>query len=438
VQVWRWLVGLSLTHGPLHLLLVLGALGALAGLLMLRRGRPWWTRRVPTAVLLAAGAATGAWLFVAVAKPWPDGLPLEVMAWLATPFLALALLGLGWRRQRWRVRGAAVVAAVVVVLGAADAIDTVYGAFPTVATAMQLAPHDYAPAAGFTRAVATPTRAAHGQPLWHRWHPPAALPQHGAVIEVPIPATRSRFDARPAWVYLPPAYLTPHRPLLPVLLMVGGEPGSPRDWLDGGQLADQMDQWAAAHGGLAPVVVMPDALGGETANPLCMDSARGRADTYLAQDVPAWVTSALQVDRDTAHWAVGGYSYGGTCALQLAVAHPRLFPTFLDISGQEAPTLGGYWRTVDAAFHGDQAAFEAVDPLHELAARRYPRSAGYLVAGAQDTIYRPQALAVAAAARKAGMSITVTELPGRHSWAVWRPALGVALPWLTARTGLAP
>jgi S-formylglutathione hydrolase FrmB len=258
------------------------------------------------------------------------------------------------------------------------------------------------------------------------------------VITVRIPPIRSGFAARDAWIYVPPAYLALPRPALPVLMMISGQPGTPRDWLDGGQLAEQMDGWATAHQGLAPVVVMPDALGGLTANPLCMDSRLGRADTYLARDVPAWVLGHLGVDPDTSHWAVGGFSYGGTCALQLATAHPTLFPTFLDVSGQQAPTLGGFQRTVDAAFGGDRAAFAAVNPLDELRAHRYPGSAGYLVVGAQDRVYQRQAAVVATTARQAGMSIAFTELPGGHSWGVARPALGKALPWLAARMGLAP
>jgi len=270
------------------------------------------------------------------------------------------------------------------------------------------------------------------------WRPPETMPRAGAVTQVSIPATASGFAARSAWVYVPPAYLTPSHPLLPVLLLIGGQPGNPRDWLDGGQLAQQMDGWAAAHAGLAPVVVMPDALGSETANPLCMNSALGQVDSYLTSDVVSWVSSKLQVDPDHAHWAVGGFSYGGTCSLQLAVAHPELFPTFLDISGQDSPTLGNRARTVAATFGGREAAFDAVDPLHELAARPEPGSAGYLVVGAQDSHYRPQQQTVAAAARAAGMSITYRELPGGHNWDVWRPALSDALPWLAARMGLLP
>jgi S-formylglutathione hydrolase FrmB len=144
------------------------------------------------------------------------------------------------------------------------------------------------------------------------------------------------------------------------------------------------------------------------------------------------------VDPDHARWAVGGFSYGGTCALQLAVGHPDLFPSFLDASGQQAPTLGDRQSSVAAAFHGDEAAFDAVSPLSELAARRYPGSAAFLVVGTGDPGYRDQQQAVAAAARAAGMSITATELPGGHNWGVWGPALATALPWLATRTGLAP
>ena len=438
MRLWHWFTGLSLVHGPVHAALLLGTSLGLGVLLAARHGRRWWTRRVPVAVAVAVAAVAGGWVLVEVTRPWPDGLPGGVMVWIGAGVLALALLPLVWRRQRWWVRAGAVVAAAAVVLGAADGVDAVYGSFPTVATALQLPPYDQVPASQVLTAGAPSPAAAAPAPLWRTWRAPADLPSHGAVTQVNIPGTRSGFAARAAWLYVPPAYLTPDPPPLPVLVLIGGQPGTSRDWLDGGRLAQRMDEWAAAHGGLAPVVVMPDALGAETANPMCMDSALGRVDTYLSQDVPAWVTGTLRVDPDRAHWAVGGFSYGGTCALQLAVAHPDLFPSFFDVSGQQEPTLGDRQRTIAAAFHGDEAAFDAVSPLSELAARRYPDSAAFLVVGSGDPGYRGQQQAVAAAARAAGMSVTATELPGGHDWRVWGPAFVAALPWLASRMGLAP
>lgn len=437
--VLHWVDSLSLTEGPLHLILVGGAIAGLCQLLLVRRDRRWWLVWVPLAGAVALLPALAFREWVVQAKPWPDGLPREVSAWLVFGLLGPALLVAGWAGRRWRVRLLSCATAVLVLLGAADAVDTIYGAYPSVATALQLPPLDIVAASTVFPAGHPSTNGAapSGESIWASWQPPRDMPLHGAVTEVDIPPTHSGFTARSAWVYVPPAYLTAHRPALPLLMMVSGEPGSPRDWLYGGLLVQKMDRWAEQHRGLAPVVVMPDWLGGLTSNPLCMDSALGRVDTYLARDVTAWALSTARVDPVTTHWAVGGLSAGGTCALQLATAHPDLFPTFLDESGQREPTLGGHAATVAATFKGNEAAFDAVDPLHELARRRYPASAGAVVVGTQDSEYLPDARIVTAAARAAGMSINYLELPGTHNWPFWRAGLDKELPWLAARMGLA-
>jgi S-formylglutathione hydrolase FrmB len=440
VRGWDGVAALSLVHGWLRVVLAVAVFAGLAVLLLMRRDRRWWSRRVPLAVVLAAALLLLVVGYLDVAKPWPDPLAPDVMAWIGSGLLAVVLLPLGWRGRRWRARLAGATAAVLVVLGAADGVNADFAEFPTIAAALQLPPPDQVSASSALQKSHHPPA---GDPLLHRalaitWHAPAHLPRHGEVFQVAIPGVRSGFHARPAWVYLPPAYLTAHRPPLPLLELIGGQPGNSRTWLDAGRLAQRMDAWAAAHHGLAPVVVMPDALGSTFANPMCINSRLGQDDTYLSQDVPDWVTGHLQIDPDHAHWAVGGMSFGGTCALQLAVAHPALFPTFFDGEGQEGPTLGGLARTVDAAFGGDLAAFDAVDPLHELAAHRYPDSAGIVVAGAQDWLYHGQDAVVARAARRAGMTVVEQVRPGGHSWEVTGPALSADLAWLTARMGLEP
>lgn len=97
-----------------------------------------------------------------------------------------------------------------------------------------------------------------------------------------------------------------------------------------------LDTFAAAHAGLAPVVV-DDRLGATFANLLCGDLPLGDTFPYLSVDGPAWIRAPLQVDPTPQDWAVGGLSSGGTCSLQLAVNAPPVYPTFLDFAGQDEP-----------------------------------------------------------------------------------------------------
>ena len=108
------------------------------------------------------------------------------------------------------------------------------------------------------------------------------LQGRGKVTSAPIPAPASGFTARIGKIYLPPAYFADPRPRLPVLVLLAGQPGTPQDWLSAGKLARIMDRFAADHHGLAPVVVVADDTGSRFGNPLCLDSRRGEADTYLA------------------------------------------------------------------------------------------------------------------------------------------------------------
>ncbi len=333
-RMWHWFVGSSLLHGPIPWVLTGGLAAGLLVLLTARSTPRWFTRRIPVALGVSMVLLAAVWIAVSVVKPFPDALPWTVYAWVGAGLLALTLAVVAWRHQRWWRRGVRVLATGLVLVGAANQVNRVYAPFPTVSTALQLTPYDQAPAVSVIGAGTSPSgrpAATVAEPLLTSWTPPADMPSTGALTQVVIPSPASGFPARPAWLYVPPAYQTAHRPLLPVLVLIGGQPGSPRDWVDAGAIAQHMDAFAAAHHGLAPVVVMPDALGAEVGNPMCMDSRLGKADSYLAVDVPAWIGSTLQVDPDTAHWSVGGFSYGGTCALQLAVAHPDLFPTFVDI-----------------------------------------------------------------------------------------------------------
>lgn len=413
---------------------VVGALGVVG--LLVAVGRVRLRALAVVAAATVAGAAGIAVMVWAAYRPLPLQLSARgcaaVAAALFGVLLAVAVFARAARSRRVIV---AALAAVAVCVSAAGVVDRDTGSLPTLGAAVGHRPPPTVHVVDFAAVPGPQSRVQSGWPTSRVWQPPVRRTADGVLTHVVIPGQASGFSARPALVYLPPAYLDSPRALLPVLVLVAGNPGSPDDWLGNG-LADSVTAFAAAHDGLAPVVVVPDALGAQDAEPLCLDSRLGNVDTYLSADVPAWIAQNLQVDTDPRAWAVGGYSYGGTCSIQLSVNHPGVYPTFLDISGQDEPSLGDHPGTVAATFGGDEAAFAAVNARDVLGRRGPTGVAGVFVAGADDEEYRPQQRRMYDAARAAGLDVRYYELPGGHSGQVWAPALAGELDWLARRTGL--
>ncbi|RAX24190.1 MULTISPECIES: alpha/beta hydrolase family protein [unclassified Actinomyces] len=434
----------------------LAVVAAVAAALWFTRTRhlPW--RRQLAAPLAGAGTGAACWLVVdCLWRPFADGVGGTVWLWVALTATVVVQVLLGGdaaadrarvrERKRRMVRAAGSGVSITATVAAAClAVNAFFAAYPSAAAVLGMGVAT-TPLASLPAAAALPRHPERGQgALEDTWQAPAAMPQTGAVVTATIPAGDQSgtdgFTPRDAYIYLPPAYLTPQRPALPVLVLLTGQPGSPSDWFELGGLKDSLDAYAAAHAGLAPVVVVADLLGSPYRNPLCADTVRGgKVATYLERDVPAWIRAHLQVDDDAAHWAIGGLSNGGTCALQAVTRSPQVYPTFLAMSAEEHPTLGSEQRTIDVGFDGDRAAYEANDPLSLLAAApagSYAGVAGVLSVGTGDDRYAQVVPTVADAAMRAGMSVTEREYPGGHTWAVWSAALRDQLDWLGQRLAL--
>jgi S-formylglutathione hydrolase FrmB len=428
----------SLITGWLPWVLTVTGMVALASLLVSRR-RVFWIRVLPIVV----GACAGLVLLTEVAvdvfwQPFPDRVPVNNLVWTWIGLTGLALAAVRMRRIGWRRRAGAVVAAVMVVVAAGVQVNSYWGAYPTLHSLREAftSPQNR-PLPTSLREIRPVVDARPGATMLDTWRPPAGMPNAGTVSKVSIPGTLSHFPARSGYVYLPPAYLVVPRPVLPVVVLLSGQPGSPEGWTAMLRMPEALDAFARAHNGLAPVAVVPDDLGSTMANPLCVDSPLGNAETYLTRDVPAWIRATLQVTQDRQGWFVGGFSHGGTCALQLAVRAPKVYGGFVDISGQREPTLGSRSKTVQRAFGGSEAAFMRVNPLDVLKNSRFPDSAGFVAVGTDDQTYLPQQREVHAACAAAGMDMKWLELPGGHTMTVWREAFVRSLPWLAARSRLA-
>ncbi|MET4588765.1 alpha/beta hydrolase-fold protein [Arthrobacter sp. 754] len=430
-----WIADIRLTDGPLYW--TAWVLGVAAGVYLIFRPRPLTRRRWFVSVAAALAAAAGLvlvvhWILIYLTSVFPDELPWDVLAWVFAAVVALFLLLLRLPPGSWRSRTLDGVALLAVILLAAVQINAYFGLNRTVADLTGTALSRIPPLEQELKRQAGST----AQTL-SGWKPAGDLPPDGVLRTASIPATASGLQTRDSYIYLPPAYFASNRPSLPVLVLVPGQPGGPADWLTGGSLQRRMDSFAADHGGVAPVVVVVDPNGSQSANYLCMDSAMAKADTYMAVDVPAWILGNLDVDSDHKRWAVGGFSFGATCAIQMGTRHPELYAGVLAFASEREPALAKErQKTVDAAFNGDTGAFDAQLPLTLMGERQYPGSVAYFAAGATDPEFVGNLRALSAAARGAGFTVGEDEVPHvGHSWDMLTPGLTNGLDLLARQWG---
>lgn len=339
--------------------------------------------------------------------------------------LAVAVVNLV--RTRWWRKAVAIVAVPLVLVAGGLIVNEDFAYYPTLG--------DVAGDTGVGALVAGSLHAS-ARPL-SLWRAPAGMPQSGSLGTVTIPGTISHFHAREAWVWLPPAALVQHPPRLPVVVGLSGQPGQPSDLFLAGHLDAAMDAVAKAHGGVAPIVVVPDQLGAATSNPMCVDSRLGDVATYITVDVRHWILTHEPVSAERRAWTIAGFSEGGTCAIQLGSEYPGQFGSIVDVSGELAPRNGTVAQTIARGFRGSARAYAAASPLRVLGTHRYPSTAAMFAVGGADERYRPITATMSAAAARAGMRVRTFIVPGTaHDWHTASEGLAWGLRSLESRWDL--
>jgi S-formylglutathione hydrolase FrmB len=433
-----WFFDIRLIDGPVYWAsLALGVAGAAYLLLppsALAR-RTWLLKVIAATAAAFALVASVHWALINVFSVFPENIPDTVLLWVVPGVAALLLLLLRMPRNTWRRGAAGLVAALLVAALSAVQINAYFGLHKTVSDLFGAA---LARIPTLEQELMRQPGQSDGVAL-RGWVPQGDVPAEGELRKAFIPGDQSGMNVRDAYIYLPPAYFAQNRPALPVLVLVAGQPGGPADWLTGGQLQSHLDSYAAAHGGVAPVVVVPDANGSQSANTMCMDSRIAHADTYLSEDVPNWIKSTLAVDTNHSRWAAGGFSFGGTCALQLGTRHPDLFPAVLSFSGEAEPAIAKErQKTIDASFPGDPEAFNRQTPLAIMKEQRFDGSGLYLTAGQDDPEFVAYLRTLAAAATEAGFTVRAHEVEHTgHSWDTSSKRIADALDFLAERWGTA-
>jgi S-formylglutathione hydrolase FrmB len=261
---------------------------------------------------------------------------------------------------------------------------------------------------------------------------------NGRLYSVDIPGIISKFHTRDAWVYVPAIASTdPNALNLPVLVLLAGYPGAPTDWLNGVGLVNTMDAFAKLHHGITPIVVVADDTGSQLNDTECVNSPRGNVETYLTQDVPNYIEAHFPVSDSPSNWAIGGLSMGGSCAVMLALLHPNVYQTFLDMSGEIGPSLDSQAQTIQILFHGSYVDWQEHQPLYLLSHRKYSsNTGGFFASGNADTPTTiEQTKELYLAAKQDGLNTVYETVQGPHSFNVFAQIFTDAVPWLSNRVG---
>lgn len=347
-------------------------------------------------------------------RPFPDTVPVRIYAAGAAAAFALfaVVFAPSWRRRA----GLAALAAPSLFLGYLG-VNLVYQQYPTLGS---FHPAPVSKAMSFEE-----LRAADRAPQ-------IGGREVGALVKVSAPPMRD------AVAYIPPAYF--HGATLPVLVLLAGQPGVPMGWFTDGQADRVADDFQRDHDGASPIVISVDGTGSATGNPACVDGPDVQMQTYLAETVPALIKEDFRVVQDQSRWTIGGLSYGGTCSLQIVTNAPGAYGAFLNFSGEPEPSIGSREKTINELFGGDESAFLSVNPatllMRAQGTDKYMHIAGRFVAGASDPMASKALPHLNELARKAGMSTTYVELPGGHSYQVWRVALRDTFDFAAERGGI--
>ncbi len=145
---------------------------------------------------------------------------------------------------------------------------------------------------------------------------------------------------RTVYVYLPPQYFQRgyRHYRFPAIELIHGYPGAPQDWITVLDITSTLDSLIKQHLAEPAVLVMPDANGGRGLSLQCLNSVNGPQDaTFIARDVPSYISHVLRVWHQGRAWGIAGYSEGGFCAANLGLQYGRDFGVAGVLSGYFTP-----------------------------------------------------------------------------------------------------
>ncbi len=139
-------------------------------------------------------------------------------------------------------------------------------------------------------------------------------------------------------IHLPPGWTPNPARAYPVVEVLGGYPGSITKIFN--QLgAGQVFEEAVNQHRYRPMIVVAVQDHGFHRDGECINTSAGLWGTWLAHDVPNWLTTHLAGTTDRTARVAVGFSMGGWCANMLSVKYPSVFASSISLGGYMQPSF---------------------------------------------------------------------------------------------------
>jgi enterochelin esterase-like enzyme len=262
--------------------------------------------------------------------------------------------------------------------------------------------------------------------------------QLGETVRLSVAGSRSHV-VRTVYVFLPPQYFQAafRSRRFPAIELINGYPGQPQDWINVVGIVQAYETLLRDHLVRPAALVMPDPNGSRQASLQCLNVVRGPQDaTYLARDVPDYLSQTLRLQPPGPAWGIAGYSEGGYCAANLALLYPHRYGYAGVLSGYFFPgddRLGNPVRVVNP-FRGSAKLRRMNTPLDRVTALslavKIPQF--WLGAGSSNRhdVRAAQNFQQVVLTRQPDVVLDI-EPGGTHTMATWRALVPPLLEWMT-------
>jgi enterochelin esterase-like enzyme len=269
----------------------------------------------------------------------------------------------------------------------------------------------------------------------------AVAAQVGDTARILVPGGTSQVAPRAAFVYFPPQYFQKayQSYRFPAIELLHGFPGVPQDWITVVGVTTMLQGLISQNLAKPAVLVMPDVNGGRGISLQCLNQVGGPQDaTFLAEDLPQYISRKFRVLPPGPAWGLAGYSEGGFCAANLGLKYGSRFGYSGVLSGYFQPAdnqLAGPSRLVDP-FGGSKTLKKenTPDDLVSSLPAGVPIPQFWLGVGADDrgdlrnAAFFEQLLQV----RQPSVTLKVVS-GGGHTMFTWRALMPSLLEWMTPR-----